>query len=95
MMATRTPTEAWGYTDFPPNQQQQQQPPTLIPAFTADALPNFDKELPPMPRPSLEEGSQESTIYGDTARRLDEVVGRNPRSWMDMDSGSESDSVGK
>jgi hypothetical protein len=55
---------------------------------------NCDKALPPMPRPSLEEEAPDDTAYGDSGRE-DEFDRQSTRSWMDMDSGSDTDDTGE
>jgi hypothetical protein len=55
---------------------------------------NCNKALPPMPRPSLEEEAPDDTAYGDSGRE-DEFDRQSTRSWMDIDSGSDTDDTGE
>ena len=87
--AMATPCETSADRDNPSNNDNDIPPSP----FALNALINCDKELPPMPRPSLEE-EPERTAYGDSGREGD-FHRESSISWMDMDSGSESDDTGE
>jgi hypothetical protein len=84
MATPREPIAALAYHDIPSNNHDP-----LDPSLNAPI--NCNKELPPMPRSSTEE-APEDTVYGDSGR---EDHRQSTASWMDMDSGSESDDTGK
>lgn len=77
-----------GYHDISPNNYYH--PDRL--QYVSKARINCDKELPPMPRVLMEE--PEDTVYGQSGRE-DDYVRQRLSSWMDMDSGSESDDLGE
>jgi len=92
MATPREPIESLDYHDIPSNDNDNN---LVSSPFTLNATINCDKELPPMPQPSLvEEEEPEDTVYGDSGRE-DDFLRERTTSWMDMDSGSESDDTGE
>jgi hypothetical protein len=90
MATPREPTGPLsGYHDISPNNYYH--PDRLL--YVSNARINCDKELPPMPRLLMEE-EPEDTVYGQNGREED-YVRQRLSSWMDMDSGSESDDLGE
>lgn len=97
MAATHYTIEPWAYRETPSNDQHPHFPPYTPFTTNTYAPVNVDKELPPMPRPSLDsmgEVGEEQRVYPP---REDEVHQRIRRSWLDdiENVGSDSEDLGE
>lgn len=94
-MTPREVSEPWMHRDISLGDHQPEHSP--YPAFIPDT-PDLNKELPPMPRPSMEKAPM-TALYGSDDRHSDDYHNQfiDTSRWMgtDMDNDSESADVGE